>query len=102
MFCKHCGKEVNDKAVVCVHCGCSLVDQSDSPAKNRVIYVILAIFFGCFGVHNFYAGYNGKAIAQLLITFIGGFFIIPALIVWIWAIVDIVTVNKDASGVPFS
>ncbi|MBR3790704.1 MAG: zinc-ribbon domain-containing protein, partial [Clostridia bacterium] len=22
MFCKKCGKEINDEAVVCVHCGC--------------------------------------------------------------------------------
>jgi len=27
MFCKVCGKEVNDQAVVCVHCGCSLKEE---------------------------------------------------------------------------
>lgn len=29
---------------------------------------LLAIFLGGFGAHNFYLGYNGRAIAQLLIT----------------------------------
>ena len=23
-FCAHCGKEVNEKAVVCIHCGCAV------------------------------------------------------------------------------
>ena len=22
MFCSKCGKEINDEAVVCIHCGC--------------------------------------------------------------------------------
>ena len=28
MFCKKCGKDVNDEAVICVHCGCSLEEKS--------------------------------------------------------------------------
>lgn len=28
MFCKNCGKEIDDKAVVCIHCGCSTVEES--------------------------------------------------------------------------
>ena len=28
MFCKKCGKDVNDEAVICVHCGCSLEKKS--------------------------------------------------------------------------
>ena len=23
-YCTHCGKEINEEAVICVHCGCSL------------------------------------------------------------------------------
>jgi TM2 domain-containing membrane protein YozV len=36
--------------------------------KNKWIYVLLGIFFGIFGVHNFYAGYIGRGITKLLIT----------------------------------
>ena len=25
-YCSHCGKEINDEAVVCVHCGCAVSD----------------------------------------------------------------------------
>ena len=24
MYCQHCGKEINDNAVVCIHCGCAV------------------------------------------------------------------------------
>lgn len=35
MFCKQCGKEIADQAVVCVHCGCSTqVAQTQAVAAN--------------------------------------------------------------------
>ncbi len=33
MFCSKCGKEVNDEAVVCVHCGCA-IENKKAPATN--------------------------------------------------------------------
>jgi uncharacterized Tic20 family protein len=30
MFCKKCGKEIMDDAIVCVHCGCSTKEQGQS------------------------------------------------------------------------
>ena len=27
MFCRVCGKEINDEAVICPHCGCSVKDE---------------------------------------------------------------------------
>ena len=33
MFCSKCGKEVNDEAVVCVHCGCA-IEQKKTAAAN--------------------------------------------------------------------
>ena len=69
-------------------------------AKSRVAYVVLAIFLGAFGVHNFYAGYTKKAVIQLLITLLTlGF---ASIVSWIWAIVDICTVTQDAAGVPMN
>lgn len=67
-------------------------------SKSRGVYIVLGLFLGCLGIHNFYAGYNGKGIAQLLIslTFIGVF------ITAIWALIEIITVNTDASGAPMS
>ena len=34
MFCKQCGKEIHDQAVVCVHCGCA-VDGAKIPQRNQ-------------------------------------------------------------------
>ena len=44
--------------------------------KSKLAAGLLGIFLGCFGVHNFYLGNTGKAVAQLLLTVIGWVFII--------------------------
>ena len=68
--------------------------------KSRLAYILLGLFLGGLGIHNFYAGYTGKGIAQLLITILSGGFL--ALVVWIWVIIEICTVTKDAQGVDFA
>ena len=67
--------------------------------KSRLAYILLALFLGTFGVHNFYAGYTGIGIAQLLLSLISFGFLSP--IVFIWAIIEICTVTKDKDGVNF-
>ena len=44
MFCRNCGKEINDQAVICVHCGCSVqanaaagVVQGDAPSTGMAV-----------------------------------------------------------------
>ncbi len=66
-------------------------------------YLLLAIFIGEFGVHNFYAGYTNIGVIQLLVSLIGGLFTcgISTFAVWIWALVEGVTKDKDADGKPF-
>lgn len=76
--------------------------------KSRAVYIILAIFFGGLGVHNFYAGYKNKGVWQLVLCLVSiplsfvivGFFTGLALLIWV--IVDIVTINKDSDGNLFS
>lgn len=38
---------------------------------NKWVYVLLAIFFGGFGAHHFYAGYNGKGFFYLILLVTG-------------------------------
>lgn len=64
--------------------------------KSRSTYVVLGVFLGAFGAHNFYAGYTGRAVAQLCITLLTLFF--GAIISWIWAIVEICTVERDSQN----
>ena len=79
----------------------NLVNAADTP-KNRVVYILLALFLGSFGIHNFYAGYIGRGLAQLLITLLLFWLIIPLLAVWIWVIVEMIVIDKDAKGVKFN
>ena len=67
--------------------------------KKKVDYVFLGIFVGALGIHNFYAGYKNKAIAQLLITLLS--FGLLGIVINIWAIIEICTITKDADGIPF-
>lgn len=72
-------------------------------AKSRVTFVLLGLFFGCLGVHNFYAGYSGKGAAQLIITIcLGWVFGVGLLITGIWALIEIIAVSTDAQGVRMS
>lgn len=58
-YCKHCGKEVNDGAAVCLNCGCKIDDTQNSPGPARQLktnrsllkYILLSIItFGIYGI----------------------------------------------------
>ena len=70
------------------------------PPKSRTAYILLGLFLGCLGIHNFYAGYTGKGIAQLLITLLIGWLIIPWLAVALWALIEICVVSTDSQNRP--
>ena len=61
MYCKECGKEINDKAAVCVHCGVATValqkgvSQPDTAMRmllpvGRSVYASFAGYLGLFSV----------------------------------------------------
>lgn len=77
-FCPNCGEKVDEKQAVCLKCGFALPnnevnDESvvDPNAKSKIGAGLLGIFLGALGIHNFYLGYTGKAVAQLLLTLVG-------------------------------
>lgn len=50
MFCSNCGKEIDDKAVVCVNCGC-IVSNNKTIATSEKSFgncVIVMFVFGWF------------------------------------------------------
>lgn len=67
--------------------------------KNKWVFILLGVFLGGFGVHNFYAGYIARGVIKVLITIVS--FGLLFWISWIWAIVEICTVRIDAVGYPF-
>jgi len=40
-------------------------------AKSRFVYIILGIFLGPLGIHNFYAGYFRKGVTQIIVWVVG-------------------------------
>ena len=66
--------------------------MEDTVPKSRTTYRLLALFCGGIGAHNFYAGYLGRGLAQILLCWTG--------ISWLWALVEIFAVEKDANGNP--
>lgn len=68
-------------------------------AKSRVAYILLGLFLGGLGIHNFYAGYTGKGVAQLLLTLFLFWTIVVPIGVGIWIIIEVITVDHDSMGV---
>lgn len=67
-FCPNCGQSTPPNSQVCLNCGVSLAAYGPKGDKSKLAAGLLGIFLGAFGVHNFYLGYTGKAVAQLVIT----------------------------------
>lgn len=100
-FCSNCGRPTVAGAAVCTACGAPLTPQADPAAKSKLAGGLLGIFLGALGVHNFYLGYTGKAVAQLLITLLS----CGALsgISGIWGLIEGImilcgNINTDGSG----
>lgn len=122
MYCRNCGNEVSDKAIMCVACGtppmagnkfchnckaettsnsticmkCGVglttVNPANAEGKDWLTALLLCFFLGVFGVHRFYTGHTGLGVLQLVT--LGG--------CGIWALVDFIMIIvgsfKDADG----
>lgn len=98
-FCSKCGKEINEKETI----EGEVVNEntSSSQPKSKIAAGLLGIFLGCFGVHNFYLGFTGKAVAQLLITVLSCGILSFASAIWglIEGILILTgSINVDAEG----
>lgn len=99
MFCKSCGKPIDDGQELCEECQAaksqsfqgnqqyqnSMNDgqqpyqqqqynagpQQNPQAKSKMAAGLLGIFLGTWGVHNFYLGYTTKAIIQVILGVCG-------------------------------
>lgn len=106
-YCSNCGEPLPERAYICVKCGVKVEDNFNTNnqvnPKSKLAAGLFGIFLGSIGVHNFYLGYNNKAIAQVLITVIscGAFSFVSG----IWGLIEgilILTgnINKDGKGNP--
>lgn len=113
MFCKQCGKPIDDGQDLCEDCKNNANVNSNAnynananmnngtnptvnvnvnagynnantnaPQKSKIAAGLLGIFLGGLGVHNFYLGYTGKAVAQLLISLLSCGFLAWGSAIW--------------------
>ena len=113
-YCSKCGTELKEGNKFCPNCGASssttgtnsTYNVGTSQYKSKLAGGLLGIFLGSLGIHNFYLGYNQKAVTQLLLTLIGWIACgIGPIIAGIWGLVEgiqILTgaINTDADGNP--
>ena len=127
MYCKNCGNAMDPNAAICVQCGCAkgtganychncgqptvpgaaactscgvALNNVTAGSKSKMTAGLLGIFLGGFGVHNFYLGYTGKAIAQIALTFCFGAGAIWGLVEGILILTG--KIDKDAKGNPLT
>ena len=128
-FCAHCGTSLDEGTKFCQNCGsnCEAVsakapeapqmnatmvnnpaptvsmNSAAVPGKSRVVAGLLGLFFGSLGVHYFYLGRTGRAVAQLLITVLSCFLL--SFISGIWGFIESIlilcgNVQVDGNGNP--
>ena len=113
-YCGNCGNATAPGAAVCLNCGAALANGPTAPngafvgtdaPKSKTVAGVLGILLGAFGAHNFYLGYTGKAVAQLLITVLSCFTL--SVVSEIWGLVEGIMIltgsanfTTDAKGVP--
>ncbi|HEY9174125.1 MAG TPA: TM2 domain-containing protein [Verrucomicrobiae bacterium] len=68
-------------------------------AKSLKLFVALGALLGFTGAHNFYAGYRGTAIAQLVLTGVTLALGFGLMLSWLWALIELVIVHSDARGI---
>lgn len=106
-FCHNCGAQTMPGAAVCTNCGVALGNApiNNVQGKSKLAAGLLGIFLGYFGVHNFYLGNTGKAVAQLLITLLTCG--MGAVVTSIWGLIEGIliltgSISTDGDGNPLA
>lgn len=123
MFCKNCGKEIDDKAVVCIHCGVATdnlnggnqsggmnANQSGAPQKKLNVLALVGLIISAVGLIGFNYIFLAPSIAGLILSIIGivkskdysapglaiASIIVSAIVFFIWLIIWIAIIGNLA------
>ncbi len=124
MFCKNCGKEMNDNQAICLECGvkvgegnafCANCGNAVAPeaevclncgvaikkaaaglgGQDKITMALICFFLGGLGIHNFMMGETKKGIVKIVLSLCFGIGAIFALIDFIKILTDKYEVNPD-------
>lgn len=106
-FCPNCGNQTTPGAAVCTRCGVGLqagpinngMGGNGMGGKSKMAAGLLGIFLGGWGIHNFYLGNTGRAIAQIIVT------IVTCGLGALWGLIEGIlilcgSINTDSDGNP--
>ncbi len=97
-FCQNCGKEVAPNADVCLNCGVAIKNAVSGEylnGKDKITMILVCLFLGGIGIHNFMMGETKKGVLKIVLTLCFGLGGILALIDLVRIIVDKYEFNPD-------
>ena len=103
-YCRECGGEIKEKAVICIHCGCATgykeKEVKEEREYNKWIAIGLCLFFGLIGVHRFYVDEYKSCLLMLVAFVFGWWLMLPFFVVLLVALYDLINmcVNDELAG----
>lgn len=95
-FCANCGNAVAPEAEVCLNCGVAIKKSTtDLAGQDKITIALICFFLGGLGIHNFMMGETKKGIIKIVLSFCFGISAILALIDFIKILTDKYEVNPD-------
>lgn len=81
-FCANCGNASTPDAVVCLNCGVpnKKVNSGDLAGHDKVTMILICLFLGGLGIHNFMMGETKKGVFKIVMSLCCGIGGILALI----------------------
>lgn len=80
-FCANCGNTVDPSADVCMNCGVAIKKAGgDLNGQDKVVMILVCLFLGGLGIHNFMMGESKKGIFRIVMSLCCGLGAIFALI----------------------
>ena len=125
-YCVNCGQELIEGVKYCPKCGTEAsnveninnnvntghqstnYNSTSVQIKSKIAAGLFGIFLGALGIYNFYLGYTGKAVTQLLLTLVGWIVCgLGPMIAGIWGLIEGIliltgSINRDANGNPLN
>lgn len=97
-FCSNCGNTVAPNAEVCLSCGVALKKANaagDLGGKDKIVIILVCLFLGGLGIHNFMMGETKKGVFKIIMSFLCGLGGLLALIDLIKILMDKYVVDPN-------